>query len=71
MIKNNEQALFALFDLYMFNRKAEMDTASLREQIDLLRDELQRIKVCPNVSSEAKGICDRGIEAANKALGAA
>lgn len=41
--------------------RLEKETAGLKDFIDLMRDEFERIKSCPEVSSEIIGLCKRAI----------
>lgn len=53
-----ENILDSLYNLLKFSRKRELE---LDVKLDLARDELQRILVCPGATDEIKDLCKRGL----------
>lgn len=57
--KKHEHALDGIYDLYKTGREKETE---LENALDLARDELIRIKVCPGADAEITQLCERGLE---------
>ena len=54
-----DHALDRIYDLYKIGREREL---KIENALELARDELQRIKVCPGANGEIIGLCKRGLE---------